>query len=148
MELWNYITNNNIDTNRSYNLFYYKIEKILDEIAPYRKMTKNELRLEQRPWISRGILQSMRKRDNLYKSMAREKDFVLKLEISKSYKLYRNMIVTLLKQSKKNYYSSYFIENQNNVKKNLGRYSKSCKRFEKENFLTHKNKLQKRAKEL
>ena len=115
---WNYITtNNNIDTNRSYNLFYYKIEKILDEIAPYRKMTKNELRLEQRPWITRGILQSMRKRDNLYKSMAREKDFVLKLEISKSYKHYRNMIVTLLKQSKKNYYSSYFIENQNNVKK-------------------------------
>ena len=60
---WNYITtNNNIDTNRSYNLFYYKIEKILYEIAPYRKMTKNELRLEQRPWITRGILQSMRKK--------------------------------------------------------------------------------------
>ena len=58
------------------------------------------------------------------------------------------MIVTLLKQNKKNYYSSYFIENQNNVEKNLGRYSKSHKRFEKENILTHKNKLQKRAKEL
>ena len=83
-------------------------------------MTKNELRLEQRPWITRGILQSMRKRDNLFKSMAREKDFVLKLEISKSYKLYCNMIVTLLKQSKKNYYSSYFTENQNNVKKTWG----------------------------
>ena len=75
-------------------------------------MTKNELRLEQRPWITHGILQSMRKRDNLYKSMAREKDYVLKIEISKLYKLYHNMIVTLLKQSKKNYYS-YFIENQN-----------------------------------
>ena len=116
---WNYINNNNnnIGTNRSYNLFYYKVEKILDEIAPYRKMTKNELRLEQRPRITCEILQSMRKRDNLYKSMAREKDSVLKLEISNSYKLYRNLIVTLLKQSKKNYYSSYFIENQNNVKK-------------------------------
>ena len=57
------------------------------------------------------------KGDNLFKSMAREKDSVLKLEISKSYKLYRNMIVRLLKQSKKNCYSSYFIENQNNVKK-------------------------------
>ena len=54
--------------------------------------------------------------------MAREKDFVLKLEIPKSYKLYRNMIVTLLKQSKKNYYSSYFIENQNNVKKTWDGY--------------------------
>ena len=80
-------------------------------------MTKNELRLEQRPGTTCGILQSMRKRDNLYKSMASEKDSVLKLEISKSYKLYRNMIVTSLKQSKKNYYSSYFIENQNKVKK-------------------------------
>ena len=114
---WSDVINNNNDTNESYKLFYYKIEKLLDEMAPYRKVTKNELRLEQRPWITRGILVSMRKRDKLFKSMAREKDPNIKSEITMSYKLYRNLIVTLLKQSKKNYYSSYFIENQNSVKK-------------------------------
>ena len=37
--------------------------------------------------------------------------------IPKLYKLYRNMIVTLLKQNVKNYYSSYFLLNQSNIKK-------------------------------
>ena len=63
-----------------------------------------------------------------------------------SYKFYRNMIVTLLKQSKKNYYS-YFIENQNNVKKTWDSI-RNLKHFEKENILTHKDKLQKGANEL
>ena len=103
--------------NESYQIFYYKIEKLLDEMAPYRKMTKKEIRLEQRPWITRGIFLSMGKRDSLFKSMSQKKDPLLRSETSTTYKRYRNLIITLLKQSKKNYYSLYFIENQNSVKK-------------------------------
>ena len=40
-----------------------------------------------------------------------------KNEISGKYKLYRNMIVILLKMSKNNYYSAFFLRNQGNVKK-------------------------------
>ena len=47
----------------------------------------------------------------------REKDSETKNEISGKYKLYRNMIVTLPKMSKKNYYSAFFLQNQGNVKK-------------------------------
>ena len=42
---------------------------------------------------------------------------VLKAEISKLYKRYGNLIVTLLKKSKQNYFTFYFIEHQNNAKK-------------------------------
>ena len=113
---WSDVINNN-KTDEAYSTFYHKIEHLLDEMAPYHKLTKNEMRLEERPWITRGILVSMKKRDNLYKLLSSEKDQNKKHEIFEIYKQYRNLIVTLLKQSKKNYYSSYFVENQNNIKK-------------------------------
>ena len=59
----------------------------------------------------------MKVRDKLSKSRARAKDPQIKSELSEKYKRYRNMIVTILKQSKKNYYSSYFLLNQSNIKK-------------------------------
>ena len=84
-------------------------------MAPYRKMSQKQIRLEQRPWITLGLLVSMKKRDKLSKQRAREKDSETKNEISGKYKLYRNMIVTLLKMSKTNYYSAFFLQNQGNV---------------------------------
>ena len=86
-------------------------------MAPYRKMTQKQIRLEQRPWITQGLLVSMKKRDKLSKQRAREKDPQTRNEISEKYKHYRNMIVTLLKMSKKIYYSAFFLQNQGNVKK-------------------------------
>ena len=70
-----------------------------------------------RPWITQGLLVSMKVRDKLSKRRARAKDPQIKSELSEKYKRYRNMIVTLLKQSKNNYYSSYFLRNQSNIKK-------------------------------
>ena len=80
-------------------------------------MTQRNIRLEQRQWITQGLLVFMKVRDKRSKSRARAKDPQIKSELSEKYKRYRNMIVTLLKQSKKNYYSSYFLLNQSNIKK-------------------------------
>ena len=55
----------------------------------------------------------MRKRDKLYKEYAQKKDTA----IYNMYKIYRNMIITLLRRSKKNHYVAYFIEHQSNMKK-------------------------------
>ena len=43
-------------------------------MAPCRRMTQKEIRLEQRPWVTQGILVSMRVRDNLYKQSANKND--------------------------------------------------------------------------
>ena len=59
----------------------------------------------------------MKRRANLAKSRTQEKDLLLKNEISDRYKRHRNMIVTLIKRSKNNYYTSFFLQNQGNVKK-------------------------------
>ena len=76
-------------------------------------MNKKEIGLGKRPWITKGILKSMRKRDQLYKDFTLSKDN----EIFIKYKEYRNMILTLTRRSKKNHFLSYFTEHQSNVKK-------------------------------
>ena len=71
------------------------------------------------PWITKGILVSMRIRDKLYKQIRQKKDELEKERISRLHKRYRNMIVNLLRVSKKNHYRFYFQENQGNIKKTL-----------------------------
>ena len=58
----------------SYLRFYKKMEGRLNYMAPYRRMTQKEIRLEQRPWVTQGLLVSMRVWDNLYKQLANKKD--------------------------------------------------------------------------
>ena len=87
-------------------------------MAPFKKQTKREQRIAQRPWITKGILKSMKMRDFLYKELTKMKNNILdKIIISIRYKKYRNMIVTLLRRSRENYFQSYFEKNKNDVKK-------------------------------
>ena len=97
---WSDVIPETLGTDWSYHGFYGKIENILDHMAPYRKMTQKELKREQMPWITRGILVSMGIRDMLNKCWSGEKDSQFKNRILALYERYRNMIVTLLRRSK------------------------------------------------
>ena len=41
-------------------------------MSPFKKQTNREKRLEQRPWITKGILKSMKMRDSLYKELTKK----------------------------------------------------------------------------
>ena len=49
------------NTNQKFKNFYDKMEKLFDEMAPIQKLTKKEIGLSTRPWITFGILASMKK---------------------------------------------------------------------------------------
>ena len=115
--VWSDTVNETAGVELSYLRFYKKMEDILNYMAPYRKMTHKEIRLEQRPWVTQGLLVSMRVRDNLYKQLAIKKDPIEKEVTLHLYKRYRNMIVNLLRVSKNNHYTSFFLKNQGNIKK-------------------------------
>ena len=68
----------------------------------------------QMPWITKGLLVSMRVRDKLYKQI---KDKLVTNDIVVFYKRYCNMIVNLLRISKNKYYTSFFQENQGSIKR-------------------------------
>ena len=56
---WNNILKPEMKTNNCLNLFYNTTTKLLDEMAPFKRLTKKEISLKQRPWITNCILISM-----------------------------------------------------------------------------------------
>ena len=113
---WDDVTSPNFNTNVSVTNFYHKVEKLLDEMAPVKKMTRKEIGLKERPWINHIILAAMFERDKLHKDFLDEKNPILRLEKHQFYKTKRNLVTSQLRKAKREYFNSFFEENQNNVK--------------------------------
>ena len=86
-------------------------------MAPLKTPTEKEIKLQRKPWITNGILKSMTKRDIFYKDFVKEKNPQKKERLGTIYRSYRNLIVTLLRNSKKKYHTDYFEEHKENMKK-------------------------------
>jgi hypothetical protein len=80
-------------------------------------MNKKELKLEAKPWITPGILTSIKRRDTLLKKFIACPEGDRKNLLHSQYKILRNRIVALLKLSKKNHYQEYFTKNSADIKK-------------------------------
>ena len=86
-------------------------------MAPVRSLSKKEVNLQQRPWITNGILKSIKERDRLHKLYTKEIDETKKRELYIIYKTKRNLITSLIRKSKSDYYVAYFEENKSDSKK-------------------------------
>ena len=64
------------DPNISMNNRHQHINYLLDEFAPFNKLSKKEYNLRSKPWIDKNILAHMKKRDKLLHRYckAKEKD--------------------------------------------------------------------------
>ena len=107
----------NKNVNDQISILLDKINDILNVMAPIRKLSKRENNLKLNPWITHGLLKSMKDRDKLYKCFTIETDSEKKIGLFNTYKRKRNLIVALLRRSKANYFTSYFEDNKNNAKK-------------------------------
>ena len=107
----------NKNVNDQVKILLDKVNDILNVMAPIRKLSKREIKLKQNPWITQGLLKSMRDRDKMYKQFTKETDPVKKHGFFTTYKQKRNLIITLLRQSKASYFASFFEENKNDAKK-------------------------------
>ena len=66
------------DANLSTSNFYKSFTYLLDEYAPYYKLSKKEYKLRFKPWINPEILDLMKERDKLLKLSNKEKDEIHK----------------------------------------------------------------------
>ena len=66
--------------------------------------------------ITNGILKSISDRDRTHRQFLKEKDNEKKSELHQSYKIKRNLIKTLIRQSKRDYYVHFFEENRSDTK--------------------------------
>ena len=80
-------------------------------------LNKKQLRLEAKPWITRGIIKSIKRRDKLLKKYINAKDPIRKDQLHTDYKRLRNEVVAIIRRSKKMHYQKYFTENASDIKK-------------------------------
>ena len=77
---------------------------ILNQHFPLEILTKKEIELESKPWITKGILTSSKIKNRtfkLFKKSGKQEDY-------QKFKTYRNLINKLKKRSMILYYNKYF----------------------------------------
>ena len=89
---------------------------ILDIHSPYKKVNKNKLRFKIKLWITPALQKSLTVKNHRLKKFINCNDSQTKEHLHTRYKEYRNLLSTLLKRSKTNYYNPYFDINWNNIK--------------------------------
>ena len=92
------------------------MDSILDAHAPLKKVNKYNLKFKTKPWITPALQKSISIKNNLLKKFITVKDPQIKERYHQEYKDYRNLLFTILKQSKTSYFNHYFESNWNNIK--------------------------------
>ena len=102
--------------NEMLNTFHEKLLEIIDKNAPFRTLSKREKKLREKPWITKGILQSIRIKNNLYNRYIRKQDQFW----YHRYKFYRSKVNMLIcKSKKKKKIKKLFPRKQQKLKRNL-----------------------------
>ena len=101
------------DVDTVFQNFYLCIYELINKHAPLRKLTRKEIKLLSKPWVTPGIKASIGLKEKFYKRFLETRNIYFLTK----YKFYRNKITQLLEVSKQNYYHNYFIANSKNIKK-------------------------------
>ena len=93
---WNNICKHT-DANQSFSRFYKCVNKTINKHAPLRSISNRKQKFLAKPWLTAGLRKSIRVKNNLFYTSDWDK-----------YKFYRNIIISLKRLSKANYYQSFF----------------------------------------
>ena len=92
------------------------MNSILDSNAPFKRFNKYKFRFKTRPWITSALQKSIPPKNSLFNKIINSEDLQVKEHHHIKYKTNRNMLSTLMKKTKMNYYNNYFKTNWNNIK--------------------------------
>nr|CAI5839611.1 unnamed protein product [Callosobruchus analis] len=93
-------------------IFYENFNKMAERHTLEVKISNKKYKLK--PWMTSGLLASIRKRDSLKKQVLKEKN---NIQLKQSFKSYKNCVSNLIKITKNNYYLNKLNENANNYRK-------------------------------
>ena len=71
----------------------------------------------EKPWITKGILKSIKKKNQIYRKCIRTKNAIKKEELHNIFKSYRNSFNKIARLSKANHYKTFFEDNKNKLNK-------------------------------
>ena len=107
------INNQDTDVNEDVSRITEMFVKTLNSHAPLMSMSRRERKLNEKPWITKGILKSIKTKNKLFKSCYKCSE-VSKIEF---YKKYHNKLTHIKFLAKSRYYISLLTENRSNPKK-------------------------------
>ena len=81
---------------------------LLDKHAPFKKVSKYQLTLKTKPWITAAIHKIILVKNSSFKEYIKLKDPVKEIETHDKYKHWRNLLPTGIKKSKKTHYNEFF----------------------------------------
>ena len=102
-----------LNADNSVRMYLDKINMLLDTYAPLKRINKYKLKFKSKRWITFGLQKSISVKNKLLKNFISRKDPILKEEFHTNYKKYRNLLSTLMKESKQACYNKYFERNWN-----------------------------------
>ena len=111
MELQLNLGNINISTEK----FISKINNLINDWAPLKELSNAKQKLQNKPWITKGILKSIKNKNKQYRKMCRTKDLTKRKKIEQEFKTYKNYLLKITRTSKFKHYNNYFQENRLNL---------------------------------
>lgn len=111
---WSKLSDDSLNTNDKFDVFYDKVSSYVHYHVPRRKLSKREIKLKFKPWISQEILKKMKYRDKLYSQLLNKPQ---DLDLKYLYNKVRNKIVNDLRNNKTKYYNNFFLSNKTNMTK-------------------------------
>jgi hypothetical protein len=104
------------DVNASYSEFLNIFSENYDHHIPLVTRKFNKYRHRTEPWITTGILTSLKKRDKMHSKMMKQRNPAAKQAAELEYKSFKNILNKIIKLSKKTYWNDLLAGHQNDVK--------------------------------
>ena len=105
------------DVNHSFRKFLNIIETLLDTYAPLSPLSKAGQKRKLKLWITKGLLTSIKKKNQIYKKFCRVKNDQNKHTLHEEFQKYCNTILKLTKINKSKRYQTFFLNIRKILKK-------------------------------
>ena len=109
---WSEVLVSELDPSSMFHLFYDQISAIIDKQIPFKQITRKEVKLRSKPWITPAIKRSIQVKNKWHRKFLKTKS----IYYFNKFKYDRNKLNHLLKLSKKQYYNNFFLDNKYNTK--------------------------------
>ena len=105
------------DVNIATEIFFRKMNVLIDKYTPLKKITQEEFKRRLKPWITNEITNKIKDKNKLLSKITKCKDETQKVLLQNEFKNARNEITRLTRINKKNYYDNYFTKHKGNLNK-------------------------------
>ena len=116
-EMLSISSNESSDINADLSNLLESTDRTVEQLFPLKKISKRQLKLKTKPWITNEILKAIQIRDKTYTKLKKSTDPARKDTLETELRDKKATVKTMLRASKRSYFTKFFTENSTNAKK-------------------------------